>query len=69
MPKTSPQLPELVSLTGAGRLLGGVSKQYVHRLAVRGELVGTRLDGDGSWAFRKDYVEEYARALGKEPVE
>lgn len=69
MPKPSPQLPELVSLTGAGRILGGVSKQYVQRLAARGELVGARLDGSGAWAFRKDYVEAYARALGKEPVE
>ncbi|PRY56405.1 helix-turn-helix domain-containing protein [Glycomyces artemisiae] len=62
MPRTSPELPELVSIPGAAAILG-YSKQYVHRLADRGQLVGTRIDGNGGWAFVKKYVEEYAKML------
>jgi excisionase family DNA binding protein len=66
MPRTPTPLPDLVSLAGAARILGA-SKQYVHRLVARGEIVGARLDGDGAWVFRRDYIEGYARAVGKLP--
>jgi hypothetical protein len=68
MPRTPSKLPELASLAGAGQIIG-VSKQYVHRLAARGELVGARLDGTGSWVFVKRYIQDYAASQGKAPVE
>lgn len=51
---TDRHMPKLVNLNGAAEILG-VSAQYVHRLAERGELVGAKIGA--SWLFRRVVVE------------
>lgn len=51
---TDRHMPKLLNLNGAADVLG-VSPQYVHRLAERGELVGAKIGA--SWVFRRVVVE------------
>lgn len=55
---TDRHMPKLVNLNGAAEILG-VSPQYVHRLAERGELVGAKIGA--SWVFRRVAVERLDR--------
>lgn len=55
---TDRHMPKLLNLNGAADLLG-VSAQYVHRLAERGELVGAKIGS--SWVFRRTVVEKLDR--------
>ncbi len=60
-------LPKLLNLKGAADLLG-VSPQYVHRLAERGQLVGAKIGA--SWIFRRVMVERLkAQRDGAPPAE
>jgi len=51
---TDRRFPKVLNLNGAAEVLG-VSPQYVHRLAERGELVGAKIGA--SWFFRRIVVE------------
>lgn len=51
---TDRHMPKLLNLNGAAEVLG-VSPQYAHRLAERGELVGAKIGA--SWLFRRTVVE------------
>lgn len=51
---TDRHIPKLLNLNGAAAVLG-VSPQYVHRLAERGELPGAKIGA--SWMFRRVVVE------------
>ncbi|WP_250029918.1 helix-turn-helix domain-containing protein [Paractinoplanes maris] len=51
---TDRHMPKLLNLNGAAEVLG-VSPQYVHRLAERGQLVGAKIGA--SWYFRRVVVE------------
>jgi excisionase family DNA binding protein len=51
---TDRHMPKLLNLNGAAEVLG-VSAQYAHRLAERGELVGVKIGA--SWLFRRVVVE------------
>lgn len=53
---TDRHMPKLLNLNGAANLLG-ISPQYVHRLAERGELIGAKIGA--SWMFRHVVVERY----------
>jgi excisionase family DNA binding protein len=55
---TDRHMPKLLNLNGAAEVLG-VSPQYVHRLAERGELVGAKIGS--SWVFRRVTVERFDR--------
>ncbi len=51
---TDRHMPKLLNLNGAAEVLG-VSPQYVHRIAERGELPGAKIGA--SWFFRRIVVE------------
>ncbi len=55
---TDAAMPKLVNLNGAAELLG-VSPQYAHRLAERGQLIGAKFGA--SWMFRRAVVEKLDR--------
>ena len=55
-------IPDLVSLPRAAQMLG-ISKAAAHKRAVKGQLLGARLDdGQGTWVFRRVVVERIAAA-------
>lgn len=53
-PPRDRHIPDLVSLTEAADILD-VVRQYAHRLAERGQLVGAKVGG--TWVFRRVVVE------------
>lgn len=60
-------IPDLVSLPEAARILG-ISKAAAHKRAMKGQLVGARIDGgDGTWVFRRALVEKLRPNIGKRP--
>lgn len=54
-----PRIPDLVSLRQAAEILG-ISKQAAHKRALRGQLLGTQVDG--AWLFRREVVAKAAAA-------
>lgn len=56
LPPRDPRLVDLVSLHEAADIIG-VTRQYAHRLVMRGELRGARA-GD-TWVFRRAAVQQY----------
>lgn len=55
-PPRDPRIPDLVSLHEAADILG-LSRQYAHRIVMRGELRGARIGT--TWVFRRVAVEKY----------
>lgn len=49
-----PKIPDLLSLTEAAEMLG-ISRQAVHKRAMRGQLLGAQVGG--TWVFRRVVVE------------
>lgn len=54
-PRRDPELPDLVSLSGAAEILG-LAKSYVHELHQTRKLPGVRVEGARYWVFRKQVV-------------
>lgn len=55
-PPRDRRIPDLVSLDEAADMLG-VVRQYVHRLAQSGQLVGATVGKGKTWVFRRVVVE------------
>lgn len=56
-PPRDRHIPDLVTLQEAAEILG-VVKQYAHRLATRGQLLGATIGSEGKvWVFRRVVVE------------
>lgn len=70
-PRIDPDIPDLVSQTEAGRILGNedgpMSKQRVDVLRNEGRLPGKQVEGSGAWVYRRKLVEELKPKLGKRP--
>lgn len=62
-PPRDRHIPDLVSLTEAAEILD-VVRQYVHRLAERGQLVGAKVGS--TWVFRRVVVERLRDQRGGE---
>lgn len=62
LPPRDRRIPDLVSLREAAEILG-VSRQFVHKLAAKGDLPGARV-GE-AWVFRRTVVKQHATKAGK----
>ncbi len=62
-PPRDPRIPDLVSLHEAAEILG-YTRQYTHRIVMRGELRGARIGT--TWVFRRTAVEKYRKARDEE---
>jgi hypothetical protein len=60
-PPADPRIPDLVSLTEAGKILG-IGRAMTHRLVQRGQLRGKQIDG--YWVFRRTVVEKLKEQRG-----
>jgi excisionase family DNA binding protein len=57
-PPRDSRIPDLVSLHEAATIIG-VTRQYAHRIVMRGELRGARIGT--TWVFRRAAVEKYGK--------
>lgn len=67
-PSIDPEIPDLVSLTEAGKILG-VVKQRVHVLVMEGRLAAKQIEGSNAWVCRRSEVERLKPKLGKKSTE